>query len=627
MISHRVLLVSPPWRAPRSASLALATLAPILEAEGFDVETLHGSLLYPRTSADAAFMNSYAVHFFAAWLEPRPSVEQVADAVVARFLRDANLEGLVVPGATRLGQVGHDEARVREIVDAEVVHAGICLDRCVERILATDAAVVGMSATFEGQLPAAVELARRLRQARPDVRIALGGAACFEQLGGALARAFPEIDAVCHCEGDGVVGPLMRALADGAPLSTVPGIAFVDGPRGLVQTPSPPLLRDLDALPVPDYDPFVAAHAASEWASQVPVLFFETARGCWWGEKTLCSFCGLNAEGLPFRAKSADRAVEEIASLHARYPTAHRLHATDNILAQPYLTGVLPRLRPLAATPERPLRLFWEIKPNLTRKQVRALADAGIDAIQPGIESFSDGVLALMRKGSTALGQLQLIKWASEEAIQLVYNLLVRNPGETVAHYEAQLALVDRIDHLPPPANVTTTWLERFSPYFTRPGDYGIANIRPRPHYAALYGEPAGGTPLADLAYVFDYDHAELHGDAALLAAQHRFVRRVGLWQYHWRPGALSYRLDGEALVVTDTRPDRARVDALVKTRRAVFEAFDRARPVEAVQRELAPVDVAQHLEDLIARGWACTDERGRALVVVPRESGRDRVS
>ena len=45
------------------------------------------------------------------------------------------------------------------------------------------------------------------------------------------------------------------------------------------------------------------------------------------------------------------------------------------------------------------LELFYEVKANLKKAQVRLLRDAGVRVIQPGIESFSTRVLDIMRRG------------------------------------------------------------------------------------------------------------------------------------------------------------------------------------------------------------------------------------
>ena len=353
--------------------------------------------------------------------------------------------------------------------------AEVCLERCVERATRPEYDVIGLSAVFEFQLPGALAIARRVKERRPDMAIMLGGAACIGSPGDHLARWFPCVDAVCRGEGDRIIGPLVRALrarrdpstaASADPLRSVPGIAYTDTAGEWQRNPDPPLVTELDWLPVPDYRSFVDDLRASEWGDELcPQMLFETSRGCWWGEKHLCTFCGLNVLGLTYRRKSAARALEEIRELHVRYPEADLLVAVDNILEMDYLQDVLPELGPLANDPDRPLRIFYEIKSNLRRDQVERLAAAGIRHVQPGIESFSDEMLQLMRKGSTGIRQIQVIKHLYEHDVTPQYGMILRNPGEEAAWYDDMTALVPWIEHLPPP-KVNSMVLERFSPYF-----------------------------------------------------------------------------------------------------------------------------------------------------------------
>ena len=69
----------------------------------------------------------------------------------------------------------------------------------------------------------------------------------------------------------------------------------------------------------------------------------ETARGCWWGMKNHCTFCGLNRQGMEFRAKSPDRVLSMLGELSARYESRH-FNAIDNILAPEYTTKLFGAL-------------------------------------------------------------------------------------------------------------------------------------------------------------------------------------------------------------------------------------------------------------------------------------------
>ena len=614
---QKVLLICPPWREPNSSSVSVGTLRPILEADGIAVDELHGATLFPYPSCKLTFMETHSAPMFVPTLYPDVSPDRVIDELLSDYYREMNLDGArYPPGSAGAATLGIPEAKLRRDILDDIERARVCIDRIVERAARPEYDVVGFSVTFDAQVPAALCIARRLKAANPGVKLMMGGAACLEEQGDGLAVSFRELDVVCHTEGEAVIAPLVRALRGERPLAEVPGVSFVDSAGELHHTASPPVLADLDRLPLPNYDEFIRQLEQSEWRVAPPKLFFETSRGCWWGQKHLCSVCGLNAEGLGFRRKSPERAFQEIRYLRERYPSTGILQATDNILDMGYFKTVLPRLA--EARERRDMRLFFEIKSNLRKDQVQVLADAGVTDVQPGIESFSDGVLANMDKGATGLGQLQFLKWAYESGINPVYNLIIRNPGDQAGWYEEMTRLVASIDHLPPPTGLTPMLLERFSPYHTRPERYGIENVRPKPRYRALYRE--AGVDLGRIAYQFDFDHPSLE-DEALMTAMRGFVHRTIYWQSNWKPGRVSYVDQGDALVVADRRYGTLRTTGLSGRAADLFRYLDQARPLPAIQREFADLlpEVVESLLDTWAhRRWVCRDG-DRTLCVVPR--------
>src|SRR5439155_957173 len=83
-----------------------------------------------------------------------------------------------------------------------------------------------------------------------------------------------------------------------------------------------------------------------------------------------CTFCGLNGLSMAYRAKTPDRAFREILELAERYGV-DEVTAVDNILAMDYFRELLPRLKARGIG----LKLFYEVKANLTREQVRLRVD------------------------------------------------------------------------------------------------------------------------------------------------------------------------------------------------------------------------------------------------------------
>ena len=148
-----------------------------------------------------------------------------------------------------------------------------------------------------------------------------------------------------------------------------------------------------------------------------------------------------------FRSKSPPRVLDEFAQLARRY-RSFRLEAVDNILDIAYLKDLFPVL---AAT-ETGYEIFYEVKANLSREQLRLMAQAGVTHIQPGIESLSSNVLLLMRKGVRAIQNVNLLRWSQYYGIHVSWNILWGFPGETQQDYAEQAAVIPDLFHLPPPA-------------------------------------------------------------------------------------------------------------------------------------------------------------------------------
>jgi len=375
------------------------------------------------------------------------------------------------------------------------------LDTWIEAIPWDDYSLVGFTSTFEQNI-ASLALAQRIKAAHPDVAIVFGGANWEGAMGLALHRRFRFVDYACSGEADHSFPELAARIVAGKSVVDPPiaGVIWREGTDTRFAGPAQ-LVRTMDDLPLPDFsDYFRALDGSSSGVAVSPNVLFESSRGCWWGAKSHCTFCGLNGGGMAFRSKSSARVLAEIDALTARWGV-EMLEAVDNILDMRYFDEVLPAL----AARRPPLRFFYEVKSNLSRAQVEMLARSGVTRIQPGIESMSDHVLRLMRKGTTALRNVQLLKWCREYGVRVDWNVLYGFPGETRSDYAEMLELLRAIRFLHPPGATGPVRLDRFSPYFESSSSYGITNVRPLSTYRHLY--PDAGDALCDIAYYFDYDY------------------------------------------------------------------------------------------------------------------------
>jgi len=306
------------------------------------------------------------------------------------------------------------------------------LDACARDVLAASPRIVGFTSTFQ-QNVASLALARRIKALRPGVMVIVGGANCEGPMGRALKRSCAFVDGVFSGEADRAIGPIVAAaLRDGRLPDDVPGLFTAASAAREAWQPGEPV-DQMDDLPFPEYADFFARYGdcvpAGERRARVT---FETSRGCWWGQKHHCTFCGLNGGTMAFRSKSPKRALDEIDQLMATYPGVG-ISVVDNILDMRYFANVIPELAKRETKPD----LFYETKANLRKDHVRMLRAAGVSAIQPGIESLSTAVLARMNKGISMLQNVQLLKWCKEYNLDPNWNVLWGFGGEDPADYAA----------------------------------------------------------------------------------------------------------------------------------------------------------------------------------------------
>ena len=441
------------------------------------------------------------------------------------------------------------------------------IDRVAQSILKLHPRIVSCSSTFH-QHCASLAVLRRIRELEPEIITVIGGANCEGPMGLATLRAFPWVDFVCSGEGDNLFVKLCSQLLDkGRDLASTDlpyGVmSSTERHRSLASKQVPRAsVQDLDRIPIPDFDDyFQTLHRCQISRYITPALLIETSRGCWWGQKQQCTFCGLNGEGMTYRSKSPPRVIKEFAELSQRYNVT-KFFVVDNILDLKHVNTVLPMFAAL----EKPYSIFYETKANLKRQQVQQLAKAGVRWIQPGIESMHDELLRLMRKGNTALINVQLLKWAQEFGIQVAWNFLAGLPGELGQWYAEQIKWLPLIVHLQPPTGVTKIRFDRFSPYHERPENYGLKLV---PNRAYSYIYPLAPEIMQELAYYFeevgDREEAvklkeEQTKSFPRELPEHQTLKQmVAQWQklYSSRepPILRIVEDDGDRLRIVDTRP------------------------------------------------------------------------
>lgn len=496
-----------------------------------------------------------------------------------------------------LGRFGwiYDRAFAERILAARS-QAGTFLDGLIGEIDWRRYAIVGATSTFQ-QNTASLAFLKRVKAIAPRIVTVIGGANCEGEMGWALRDQFPFLDYVCTGKSDWSFPALVEQILAGNPRPRIAGVVSRRDRSLTGVAPIGPAAGVLDELPYPDYDDFFVQFEASSVARHhQPYLPIETSRGCWWGAKHHCTFCGLNGDDMQYRSKSPARVIDEIDYLESRHGP-HEFQVVDNILDMKHIDSVLGRFAERA----RPPKLFYETKANLSKSQLRTLRRAGVYMIQPGVESLSTPILQLMKKGVTGLQNVRLLKWCEEVGINPAWNFLYGFPDEDPREYERIAGFIPSLVHLPPAWGIWIVDIHRFSPFHSEPQRHGFTKLRAGLAYRYVY--PFPDTVLDRLAYFFDYERIDgRDADDYSAVAQAALVD----WRSRYREASLRLSVDGQRVAIRDGRGPGVTEVVLEGPAARAYLALDAGATAAAVQQRLGrEAPDRRHLARLFDE-WEC---------------------
>ena len=487
------------------------------------------------------------------------------------------------------------------------------------RVVRMGAGILAASSIY-AQQNASLAVCRRVKELNPDVVTLIGGTNVSGEMGLAVLRRYPSVDFVSFGEGDETIVPFCRAVLSGEH-GPLPFGILGKADAGVAEAPHR-LTRDMNTVCAPDYRDYFAEISRERAGAYGPSLlpreegdggsaafsddsffgrtvFLEGSRGCWWGQKHPCSFCGLNGQVNVYREKKPEKLLREIREAVDAHPGC-MIQLSDNVLGAAMFRELLPALEADA----REYRLSAEVKTNLRESDVAALARAGFRWVQPGIESLNDHLLALMGKGNTAVHHAALLKYCRRSYIHPFWHLLYGVPGEEARDYEETVALIPLLTHLPPPTGANPILFQRFSRYALHPEAFGLELTPDRGsrfcfggdeaflRQTAMYYNLTGGPFLETKRR-----HQELYRKLSDAAEMWKGLRSGNV-----SPDLIMVRTK-EGISLLDTRPCRARLmTRLTGAACAVYQLADAPVSPDAVREALKGTYSAAEIDEAAAR-------------------------
>jgi len=308
------------------------------------------------------------------------------------------------------------------VLDANVL--GLPPEAVVPRVAGAD--VIGLTATTP-TVGAAMDIARHLKQARPELPVILGGAHATLLPGETLAQA-PEIDIIVRGEGEETVLELLPALEAQKPLDTIAGISYRRNGEAF-STPPRSTVIDMDALPFLAYHllPWRRYRPHPPHGRALPFAAVITSRGCPYH----CAYCSKPVFGRKFRAQRPERVVDEVANLQDKFGIREIAFYDDVFTLDQKRAGAIAD-----GIIKRGLKVLWtcETRVNLVDPELlRRMKQSGCYGIAYGIESASPEILRVLSKDITLEQAGAAVRMTREAGIQATGYFMIGSPGESVA--------------------------------------------------------------------------------------------------------------------------------------------------------------------------------------------------
>ncbi|MFF3676012.1 B12-binding domain-containing radical SAM protein [Streptomyces sp. NPDC002120] len=357
-------------------------------------------------------------------------------------------------------------------------------DRMLDRGLFLDPslAVVGVSMSADTQLIAGVTFLGMLREMRPDVHVVLGGNYATRLVDRWQQRhpLFDYVDTVVTGEGEGALAAVIDGLDAGERAGTdfrekIPGAVWDDNGI-LLRTPRQSV--DISAATKPAYD----ALPLDKYLAPGPILPVFASRSCPWD----CAFCSIPFASNSFRQRSAAAVTEEVRQLRADHGSPYFMFV-DEIMSLRTLRNVGEALVTTSAD------VYWygetRFAGGLDDELAGLLRASGCRRMNFGLESASQRVLDLMRKGTRIEDACENITAMLEAGVPIHLFVIHGFPGETREEAERTVAFAEAVRRLSVHRYgvAHTTWggspfvLDVHSPVGTRPEAFGVHIEPPAP--------------------------------------------------------------------------------------------------------------------------------------------------
>ncbi len=303
------------------------------------------------------------------------------------------------------------------------------LNRLVHDIVNSDIKLIGFS-VVDSKEKITIQLIKRIKKSRPDIKIILGGpVARLPETRALFKEIYKDITAFVVGEGEKTTYDLIRKIKLGKDVSNVFGTINTKNGNEKINPPR----KEIDAKEIvfPTYEEFDISY----YNRPVPIAW---SRGC----INNCVFCVEREYWNKFRFRDPIDCYNELV---------HHIKSgkKEFIVYDSMINGDLIKLEKLLdLIIKNNLNIKWRANVvawnNLNKRLFEKLKKAGCYELLFGIESGSDKILKSMRKGYNSEQASKILKVCHDSGIKTTVNFIVGFPGETEKDHQQTIKFIKK---------------------------------------------------------------------------------------------------------------------------------------------------------------------------------------
>lgn len=321
--------------------------------------------------------------------------------------------------------------------------------------------MVGFSMMYTPQSPYTLAMAQIAQE--NDIPVAVGGA---------KATFYPELftkylgnrfSYILMGEGEAGARKLIECAENGKEPTEVPDLLWsLDGKQKYNDRHE---TIDINEIPAPDF----SDAELDKYFSPLPILPVLTSKGCYWQR---CQFCNHHKTYMDYRAKTTEKAIEEVRSLSKKHNVKH-FYFCDEMIPAKRLSEISNGIKDLS------INYLALVKPleEFNEKNLQMIAQGGCRMLLWGVEAGSQKVLDRMQKGTSIPTVEKVLSFSRASGINNFLYVMTGFPTETKEESAETLSFLERnkqnVDYL----IASPFALEQNAPIFAKQQEFGITNV------------------------------------------------------------------------------------------------------------------------------------------------------